>query len=344
MTPVRLAIIGGGFIGRRHAGAIAEVPIAELVAVADPAIAGKALADERGVRHHGDLRSMFAKERLDGVIVSTPTEHHCQPTLAALEAGCHVLVEKPIMATLEEAQHVVEKAAESDLHVLVGHHRRYYSLVREARDIVQSGKLGRLVAVTGQWSLRKHDDYFSPDWRKTREAGPVLTNLIHEIDTLRYICGEVESVSAEISHSVMEFEKEDAAAMVLRFRNRALATFLLSDRTPSPWAWEFATGETPEFPKSGQNAVRFLGTAAALEFPNLVLWHHGDETADWNHAIKQERISHDLGDAFTSQIVHFCGVISGHEDPVTTARDATETLKVTLAVFESARTGKRILL
>jgi predicted dehydrogenase len=344
MTPVRLAIVGGGVIGRRHAGAIAEVPAAELVAIADPAISGKALADELGVPHHGDVRSLFANERLDGAIVSTPTEHHCQPTLAALDAGCHVLVEKPIMATIEEAQKVVKKVAEGDRHVLVGHHRRYYSLVHEAREIVQSGKLGRLVAVTGQWNTRKHDDYYSPEWRQNREAGPVLTNLIHEIDTLRYICGEVESISAEVSHDVMGFEKEDAAAMILRFRNGALATFLLSDRTPSPWTWEFATGETPAYPKSGQNAVRFMGTAAALDFPNLVLWHHGDDTPDWNHAIKQDAIAHNLGNAFTSQIAHFCAVISGREDPVITARDATESLKVTLAVFEAARTSNRILL
>ena len=87
-----------------------------------------------------------------------------------------------------------------------------------------------------------------------------------------------------------------------------------------------------------------MGTAAALEFPNLVLWHHGDETPDWKHAIKQDEISHELGNAFTSQIAHFCAVISGREDPVISARDATESLKVTLAVFEAARTGKRILL
>ena len=109
MRPARLAIVGGGVIGRRHAGAITEVPAAELVAIADPAEPGRALADELGIPHHGDVRSLFADEHLDGVIVSTPTEHHCQPTLAALEAGCHVLVEKPIMATVEEAQQVVEK-------------------------------------------------------------------------------------------------------------------------------------------------------------------------------------------------------------------------------------------
>ncbi len=344
MTPVRLAIVGGGVIGRRHAGAIAEVSVAELAAVADPATTGKALADERGVPHYGDLQSMLESERLDGVIVSTPTVHHCQPTLTALDAGCHVLVEKPIMATLEEAQQVVAKAAARDRHVIVGHHRRYYTLVHKAREIVQSGKLGRLVAVTGQWNARKHDDYYSPDWRRKWQAGPVLTNLIHEIDTLRYICGDVESISAEISHDIMRLEKEDAAAMVMRFRNGALATFLLSDQAASPWAWEFATGETPAFPKSGQNVVRFMGTAAALDFPNLVLWHHGDETPDWNHAIKQVEIAHQLGNGFTRQIAHFCAVISGREDPLITARDATESLKVTLAVFESARTGNRVVL
>ncbi len=344
MTPVRLAIAGGGVIGRRHAGAIAEIPAAELVAVADPAATGKALADELRVTHHANAQSMLADERLDGVIVSTPTEHHCQPTLAALEAGCHVLVEKPIMATLEEAQQVVAKAAARDRHVIVGHHRRYYTLVHKAREIVQSGKLGRLVAVTGQWNARKHEDYYSPDWRRNWEAGPVLTNLIHEIDTLRYICGDVESISAEISHDIMRLEKEDAAAMVMRFRNGALATFLLSDQAASPWAWEFATGETPAFPKSGQNVVRFMGTAAALDFPNLVLWHHGDDTPDWNHVMKRDEISPELDNAYVSQISHFCALISGHEEPVITARDASETLKVTLAVFEAARTGNKILL
>jgi len=344
MNPVRLAIVGGGVIGRRHAGAIAEDPVAELVAVADPAPTGKALAKEMDVPLHADVQSMLETETIDGVIVSTPTELHLEPTLAALQAGKHVLVEKPIMATLEEAERVVEKSAETGLHVLVGHHRRYYPHVNKAREIVQSGTLGPLVAVTGQWNVRKHDDYYIQDWRKKRQAGPVLTNLIHEIDTLRYICGEVEYIFAEVSNSVMELEKEDVAAMVMRFHSGALATFVVSDQTSSPWAWEFATGETPSFPRSGQNTVRFMGTKAALDFPNLVLWHHGEDAPDWNHAIKREEIPCDLCDAYARQIAHFRAVISGHEEPRITAGDATETLRVTLAVFDAARSGKRVAL
>ena len=150
MSPVKLAIAGGGVIGRRHAGAIANAAAAVLVAIADPAPSGRKLAKNMDVPVYSDLHELLAAEAIDGVIVSTPTEHHFNPTINALDGGCHVLVEKPIMATLEEADQVVVKAAASGCHVLVGHHRHYYGLVHRAREIIQSGELGQLVAICGQ--------------------------------------------------------------------------------------------------------------------------------------------------------------------------------------------------
>lgn len=344
MSATKLAIAGGGVIGRRHAGAISKADNVELTAIADPAPGGRELAEDFGVPLHTDMAALLAAENVDGVIVSTPTEHHFQPTMTALEGGCHVLVEKPVMATLDDADRVADKASSLGLNVLVGHHRRYYGLAHRARDIVQSGELGQLVAVNGQWTVRKADDYYEPDWRKKREAGPVLTNLIHEMDLLRYICGEVESISAEVSHAVRKWEKEDAAGMVMRFANGAIGAFMLSDQAASPWAWELATGETVFFPRAGQNSVRFMGTKAALDFPNLTLWRHGDDAPDWNHAIRPDEIGLELEDAFVRQITHFAAVIEGKETPVVTVEDATATLRATLAVFDAAKTGKRILL
>jgi len=344
MKPVRLAIIGGGVIGRRHAGAIAEDPAAELVGVVDPALTGKVLAFDMGVPLYGAVQALFDSGPVDGVIVSTPTEHHCPPTLAALKAGAHVLVEKPIMPTVEQAEKVVAFSEEVKRHVMVGHHRRYYAQVHKTREIINSGVLGQLVAVSGQWTVRKNANYYDPDWRKNWEAGPILTNLIHEVDTLRYVCGEIASISAEISNDVMNFEKEDVAAMVMRFESGALGTFVVSDRATSPWAWEFSTGETSAFPKTAQNCVRFMGTKAALDFPNLALWHHGDGAPDWNNTISSDEIPLELGNAYARQIEHFCAVISGDEEPCITARDATETLRATLAVFEAASSGKRVML
>ncbi len=344
MSPVKLAIAGGGVIGRRHAGAIANADDTILVAIADPALNGKQLADDMDVPLFPNLHALLAAESIDGVIVSTPTEHHFNPTITALDNGCHVLVEKPIMATGKEADQVVAKAAESSRHVLVGHHRRYYGLTHRARNIIQSGELGQLVAVSGQWTMRKADDYYHSDWRKKWEAGPVLTNLIHEIDTLRFICGEIESISAEVSHAVRHWEKEDAVAMVMRFASGAIGTFILSDQATSPWAWELGTGETVFFPKTGQNSVRFMGTKAALDFPNLTLWCHGDKPPDWNHLISPDPIELKLEDAYALQIAHFAAVIADREAPIITAADGTMTLRTALAVFEAASLGQRIML
>jgi predicted dehydrogenase len=333
----RLALIGAGVIGKRHMEAVAATGNAELVAIADPA----ATVDAGRVPVYAEFAEMLAEVRPDGVIVATPTEHHLLPALAALDANAHVLVEKPITATLAEANALVEMSAESGLHVLVGHHRRYYPAVHKAREILRSGALGDLLGVSGQWTVRKADAYYNPDWRKKREAGPILTNLIHEIDSLRFICGEIASISAEVA-SVRGFEKEDTAALTIRFANGALGSFLLSDAAPSPWAWEFATGENPAFPHSGQNPCRFMGSRAALDFPNLVLWQHPEGEPDWNQPIEPTPIRTTLGDAYAAQCAHFCAVIRGSEPPRITAADAAETLRATLAVFDAAASGARV--
>jgi predicted dehydrogenase len=342
MDTARLAIVGAGVIGKRHMAAIAVTPSAELVAIADPIPAAKSVAEENGIQWFADTEDMLAAAKPDGVIVATPTEHHLAPVLAALDAGAHVLVEKPITASLAQAEDIITRSDATRRHVLVGHHRRHYPLLHKARELVQGGALGRLVAVCGQWNVKKPPAYFEPDWRKKREAGPVLTNLIHEMDSLRFICGDVASISAEMSCDILGYEKEDAVALIVRFENGALGSFVLSDETPSPWAWEFATGENPTLPRSAQNACRFMGTRAALDFPNLTLWTHEDGEPDWNHPMTAQAIDLDLGDAFAAQCGHFCAVIRGDEAPRITAPDATKTLQATLAVFEAAVSGKRI--
>ena len=344
METVRLAIIGGGVIGRRHANAISMLTNTKLAAICDPGPSGKQLAEDMGVPLHLNTRTIFTEENIDGVIVSTPTENHFQSTLEALDAGCHVLVEKPMTVTLNEADQIIRKASDNSHHVLVGHHRRYYSLVQKAREIVKSGELGKLVAVNGQWTVKKAEDYYGPSWRQKWEAGPILTNLIHELDSLRYICGDVKSISAEISNEIYNWEKEDTAAVILRFMNGAIGTFIISDQATSPWAWEFATGETTWFPHSGQNTLRFMGTKAALEFPNLTLWHHGDREVNWNQEITPYKIKQPLEDAFSLQIQHFAAVILKKEQPLISGLDGRTTLRTTLAVHEAGNSGSKVIL
>ena len=341
---VRLAVIGAGVIGRKHLETIAADPGAELVAIADPSTAVSDLAATYAVPHFNTAEDMLSEVAPDGVVVATPTEYHFDPVLSALNAGAHVLVEKPIAANNSEADGIVAAANRYGRHVLVGQHRRHYPVLSTARDLLSSGAIGDVVTIHGHWTLCKEGrGYWDPDWRKRRGAGPVLTNLIHEFDTLRFVCGEIETVQAEVTSRVRGWEKEDAAAITMRFASGALGTFMLSDATPSPWAWELATGENPAFPPSFQNTHRITGTKGALEFPDLAIWRH-DGGDGWHHPMKRQTVSVETADAYARQCAHFCDVIRGTVDPLVSAQDAARTLRAVMAVFEAAETGQRITL
>ena len=338
----KLGLIGAGTIGKRHLQAISEVTQAELVAIVDTDPFAQSIATKTNVSFFSSASQMLREIQPDGVIVCTPTEVHLEPVLSSLEFNAHVLVEKPIAPSLEEAQQIIEFSKRFNRQVLVGHHRRYSEQMQQTKRMMENGVLGELVGVTGIWAVRKADSYFEPEWRKQRTSGPVLINLIHEIDTLRYVCGEVASLSAKVSKGIRDHPKEETTALLFEFQSGALGTFLLSDVTPSPWTWEQATGENPKFPKTSQNVYRFIGSKASLDFPNLVLWRHAGNEPDWLHEISPEVLDGKIGDAYAEQIRHFCAVIKSKEQPGISAMDATKTLKATLAVFEASEKGAEI--
>ena len=344
LDKTKLGLIGAGTIGKRHLQAISEVTEAELVAIVDTDPLAESTAVENNVSFFASVSHMLQDKQPDGVIVCTPTEVHLGPVLSSLKHNTHVLVEKPIAPSLEEAQQIIECSKVFNRQVLVGHHRRYYEVIEQTKLVIENGVLGQLVGVGGIWAVRKTDSYFEPEWRKQRSSGPVLINLIHEIDMLRYVCGEIVSLSAKVSRGLRDHPKEETTALLLEFQSGALGTFLLSDVTPSPWTWEQATGENPNFPKTSQNVYRFIGSKASLDFPNLVLWRHSGGDPDWLHEISSEVIEGKIGDAYADQIRHFCAVIEGTEQPRISATDAAKTLRATLTVFEASEKGTEIQL
>lgn len=344
MKPVQLAVIGTGNVGLRHVKAIQALPRTELCAVVDPSIESLDGLDLAGTPHFENTQALFENQAPEGVVIATPTIHHLQPALESLSHGCHLLIEKPITTDLAESARIIDAIENTKQHVLVGHHRRYYQAVQQAKQIVQSGQLGKLLAVSGLWCLKKHNTYYDPDWRKQWPAGPVMTNAIHDIDLLRFVCGEIKSVYAESSHQVQGFEKEDVTAVVIRFENDALGTFVLSDQAPSPWAWEYATDENPAVPGTGENCFRLIGSQGSLEFPNLVQWTSTQKDGDWFSPMQSKTLKNEYLNAFDAQLNHFADVIRAEQEPLITAADASRSLAVTQAVLESVSSGKRITL
>ena len=137
-----------------------------------------------------------------------------------------MLVEKPISNSVEEAIRLAEAASAANVPLLVGHHRRHSLILAKAREIVQGGSLGQVVAVVGSSLFYKLDHYFDEGpWRREVGGGPILINMIHEVDVLRWLCGEIVAVQAFSSNETRGFPVEETAAINLRFAGGALGTF-----------------------------------------------------------------------------------------------------------------------
>ena len=343
MQDVRLAIAGYGQIGAKHAAAIENAASCQLVAISDLDPDRETVAQEHDVPFYPEVGQMLADARPDGVIVAAQTQAHIEITTTCVENDTPCLVEKPFAVTARDARAVLELAEHRGVQLLTGHHRRHNRIVQRAREIVTGGDIGRLVGVSAIWALRKHDSYYDTPWRTQPGAGPVLTNLIHDVDSLRYICGEVSEVSATVSSAVRGHPVEDTAGVTLGFHDGAVGTILITDAGQSPWAWEVNSEENPEFPVMQANSMLFTGTAGALGFPRLELWRHPDPArADWGEAMTPRRILATGPDPLVTQAEHFARVIRGLEQPRVSGREGARTLACIEAVFNAAASGKSV--
>jgi predicted dehydrogenase len=157
MTPIRIAVLGAGLIGRRHIDTIRALPLAaELVAVVDP-VADPAQFDLGGASWFSDAQQMLEELKPEAVVIATPNNLHAVQGKWCCERGIHFLVEKPVTATLKEAELLVRAVQDSGVKTLVGHHRRYLSTISRAKQLIGEGGLGTLVAVSVVWATRKPD-------------------------------------------------------------------------------------------------------------------------------------------------------------------------------------------
>jgi predicted dehydrogenase len=269
--------------------------------------------------------------------------------MECVAAGIPMLVEKPLAADVASAERLVEAAEAAQVPILVGHHRRHNSLIRKAKEAIDSGSLGTVLAVQGTCWLHKPDDYFDVAWRREPGAGPVFINLIHDIDSLRHLCGEVASVQAIESSMARGHPVEDTAAILLRFRSGAIGTISVSDAIASPWSWELTAGENPAYPQAGEACYLIGGTHGSLSLPGLDHWSYAGERSWWE-PLSHTRLAHEDGDGdgdgdgdpLVLQLQHFCDVVQGRAEPLVSARDGLETLRVVEAVKESARSGRAV--
>jgi predicted dehydrogenase len=342
MRPLRMAVLGAGLVGKKHIKTILSLPdVAELAAVGDP-VADPSALELGGAEWFTSAEQMLDRIRPEAVIIATPNALHAGHTALCCARGINFLVEKPVTATLEEAANLVRMVRESGVKTLVGHHRRHLSVVQEARRLIAQGALGELVAASVIWSTRKPDDYFKVEWRTQPGGGPLLINAIHEIDLLRYLCGDVRMVSGVKSNARRDLAVEDSAAALFEFANGCLGTLICSDAGFSPWTMEQGSGENPMFANTGQSAYRLIGTEGSLELPVLRHWTaQAPGEIGWDRPITGKDMQVPYLDPFQAQLRHFQRLVRLDEMAVVPVLEGAKTLAATLAVAQASDQGKR---
>ncbi|ASR39430.1 oxidoreductase [Prauserella marina] len=337
MSRVRIAVVGAGLIGRRHIDLVRRHPGCELVSVVD---SDPAARERSGVPGYAELPDMLTSARPDAVVVASPNRCHAEHVLCCVEAGIPVLVEKPLADTVAAGAAMVATAEAEGVPLLVGHHRRHSPILAAAQDIVCRGELGRLVAVQGCALFYKPDDYFeSGSWRSEPGGGPILINLIHDIDSLRALCGDVVSVQAITSSAVRRFAVEDTAALTLRFDSGVLGTFLLSDTAASSRSWEQTSREDAGYPSyAGEDCYLLAGTHGSLAIPTMRLQVFRGKRS-WREPFRTTVVPAPEHDPLARQLDHFCAVVGGEARPLVDGREGLRTLRAARAVVEAARTG-----
>jgi predicted dehydrogenase len=339
LSKLKIAVIGAGLIGRKHIALIQQSNECNLEAVVDPDEATESLATEFGVPRYNDLEALLAKQAIDGVILATPNHMHYSQAMSCICAGVAILIEKPITQTVEQAMALVDAVNKVKARVIVGHHRMHSAIMKEAKAIIERGDIGDVVAVQGSALLYKPDDYFlAGAWRTKVGGGPILINMIHEVGSLRYLCGEIVQVQAMPSNAQRGFEVEDTVAILLRFENGAVGTFLLSDTAASCRSWEQTACENLDYHHEPlENCYHIAGTRGSLSIPTMTVhrFDSGDKPS-WYQAMTVDKFPVDVTDPLQSQLEHFCRVIRREEAPLVSAEDGYRNLLITEQIADAS--------
>lgn len=343
---LRMAVAGAGLIGKRHLAAIDADSESTIASIVDPAPAAREQAARYGVPLYPDLAAMLAADKPDGLIIASPNQLHEAMATTAIEAGLPILLEKPATDTTEAGARLLSRADALGARILVGHHRTHSAVMALARQVLRSGRLGDLVAVTGTALFYKPDDYFPvAPWRTQPGGGPIRINIIHEVHNLRLLCGEIAAVQAVATNRTRGFAVEDTAAMIFTFTSGVVGTFVISDAAASPRSWEQTVREDPAFDAHpDQDCYHLAGTFGSLSVPTMQLFTYdrAEDRSWWKPFAATERLGVPRVDPLAAQLTHFCSVVRGEAEPLVTLRDGLRNVQVVEAVLESASSGQPI--
>ena len=341
--PLRIGIVGAGHAARTiHAPALHAVPEAYVAALAD--------LDQRALQQAAqvcplatcvtDYRVLLDDSSIEAIAICVPASSHVDIALAALEAGKHVFIEKPLALTLEECDRLIERAAGLPLTVMLGFNTRWHRLARQARTSFLQGRVGALEAMRSVLTSCHRD---LPEWRKHRATGGgVLLEMgMHHFDLWRYLSGEeIECISAQSRSGTWE---DESATVTARLSSGALASAAFAECTSQNNALE-VYGRTGSMSVSFYRFDGFDATTTSEVPGNLParlrgLLQFGKELPQ---AVGTMRRGGEWRQSYIEEWRHFVTSVRTGQPVECGLEDGRRALAVALAATESAARGRTI--
>ena len=328
MSP-QIAILGTGYIGLQHAAAVAAHPRAALAALCGTersrAQVAAAAQEYGAARALTDYRAILEDPAIDIVYICTPNAQHADQTVAALDAGKHVFVEKPMATTLEDCQRMVEAVDRTGQKLLVGQICRFSPIFMAIKQMVDQGDLGEVFFVEGDYihnlqsflELPGHDWWLDPG----HPHFPLPGGGCHPLDLMRWVAGEVEEVTCYATKKVLrDVPWEDTYIVTLKFVNGAVGKLFISLGAQAPYALNFSVYGTQG---TVRNDELFLSRIGYLEdFMKMPI------------PIQEEHPN------CPQELDHFLAVIEHDLPPLIDVRDGACTTATCLAMIEAVETGR----
>ncbi len=321
---MRFLIAGLGSIGRRHLRNLLALGQRDIVLYRTHR---STLPDDElsGFPTETDLHRALSHYRPDAVIVANPTAQHLEVAVPAAQAGCHLLLEKPIAHELRGVDALQRAVEENHVQVLVGFQFRFHPTLRQVKAWLAEGAIGRPLFVRAHWGEYLPDWHPWEDYRQSYAAradlgGGVVRTLCHPLDYLRYLLGEAEVTWAATGHlSDLELQAvEDTAEIALRFANGAWGSVHLNYHQRPPAHWLEALGT--------EGTIRWDYTTGAAQ-----LWK--TPTQQWQTVALPPHWTRNA--MFVDEMAHFLAVVRGEAEPVCTLGDGIRALEIAIAALSS---------
>lgn len=334
---VRFGLIGCGRISPRHIQSLAQIPSGSLVAVAD-VIASRAqrAANETGAEPYTDYRRLLDRRDIDVVTICTPSGLHALMAIEALQAGKHVLVEKPMALTLADADAMIAAAGQAGRKLGVVLQNRYNPPMQDLRRAVDEGRLGRLLLGNATVRWYRPQEYYEDGWHGTwaMDGGALMNQSIHHIDALQWMMGNPVSVFAYTATLAHRMEAEDTGVAAIRFAGGALGV---------------VEGSTLTYPENLEGSLSIFGEHGSVKVGGTALnrkvfWKIEGQLEHEKELLTREQIDPPsvYGQSHRAVIEDMIDAVVQDRKPRTNGREARRSVALVLAIYESARTGREV--